>query len=157
MCNYWNASNSGCGCASTGGVSSQEVNACGSVSQGSCCGSISGCNGCYGCGQRICRDACGNIRVQSCNRCCSCRCQQSCQNCGQCGCGNNNGSSTNSQNGFTCVTFCGNASNVGNAGNATAQNSTASNTTGYNDYYYARQYGLLPYGSCPCSAGYYNT
>ena len=86
------------------------------------------CN--YGCGnswwnsgyQSICRDCCGNIRVNTnCQHCCSC-----CNVCGNNGStpeNNTNGNSTN--NGFSCVTFCGY-----NNGNAAAQGNT-NNGYGY--------------------------
>ena len=123
MCNLCNTGlnygRSGCGYNNSG------WNTCG-------CGT-----GVWGCGRQwICRDCCGNIRVN-----------QGYQN--TCGCHNscgNGGNTTQNGNGntgrFTCVTFCG-------VGNNTA--TTAANT---GDLYYARQYGLYPYGynrGCGCT------
>ncbi|MBR2646421.1 MAG: hypothetical protein IKD47_02555 [Clostridia bacterium] len=92
--------------------------------------------------QRVCRDACGNIRCnQSCTNCCHyCPCNQCC------GCGNNGNMGNNGNTGttddttgntgnggFTCVTFCGNTNAAAVARSATTAN--------YADGYYARSYG----------------
>ena len=120
------------------------------------CGGYSGCSSSsnygynYGCsnglfslsGQRVCRDACGNLRVQNgcCNSCHSCNsCHCGCNCCGSNGSnGSNSGTSGNTtgngSGGFTCVTFCGNSTN------STAQ--TTSTTSDVWDAYYSRQYGL---------------
>lgn len=109
-----------------------------------------GCGNCGGwnwfgnaCGtQRVCRDCCGNLRVQNVTGCC-------CHRCNQCQCngtgndtgtaGNGNGTGTNG--GFRCITICG-------------ANNTTQTTAGvdYGEAYYAQQYGLG--GGCCNRCGY---
>ena len=108
----------------------------------SACGYNNGYNA-FGCGrQTICRDCCGNIRVNQCR-------QSSCFSCHHpCYCNGNTGNGGVAQNGngqpcgrFTCVTFCG-------------VNSNTTATANGGDLYYARQYGLYPYGynrGCGCT------
>ena len=123
MCNYYTGFNfgqSGCGC------NTSTYNTCGG-----------GCGGCAR--QTICRDCCGNIRInQPYQPCCHNHC-----------CGSvNGGTGTATQNGngqtnghFTCLSFCGVNNNVTPTANA-------------GDLYYARQYGLYPFGchrSCGCT------
>ena len=92
--------------------------------------------------QRVCRDACGNLRVYT----CECYCHQ----CG-CGCngvtGNDNttGNGNTGTNGFGCITLCG-------LTNPTGTTTTA--TTANGDGYYARQYGLTNGRNGGCSCGY---
>lgn len=129
MCNVWN------------------TNACGY----GCCNTNNWLNTLFGnTTQSICRDCCGNIRVNQCqNTCCGCHCCHSC-GCG-CGCGNDSGStSTDNGNGnnggrFACFTVCGNT-------NSLTQSNTANALNG--DQYYARQYGLYGYNNSSCGCGY---
>ncbi len=137
-------------------------------------GRCGGCGGCssfsnYGCnnglfslnGQRVCRDSCGNLRIQNgcyngCSSCNGCHCCNQCH-CGCCGCGSNGSNSGTSGNntgngngGFTCVTFCGNSTN-----NATQ--TTSMTTSDVWDSYYSRQYGVNSRGCrrscCGCNYG----
>ena len=78
MCNMCNTGYNGYGCGAT-----NTWNICG---------------GCCNNGQRVCRDACGNLRVYTCGGCGSCGCAQS-----------NNGTAATNGNGYTSVTVCGNA------------------------------------------------
>ncbi len=121
-----------------------------------------GCS--YGCGygngllntlfdngtQFICRDACGNIRVRTGTNTCGC-CQNTCHCCQHtCGCCQCNGNDTgatengngngNTDNGFYCITRCGNWQTT----QATAQ---TTDTTDYNGF-----------GRCSrrCGYNYYN-
>lgn len=97
-------------------------NTCNANVTSNCRRSYGCCNGCF-CNngstfsQRVCRDCCGNIRVN----------QWGCGSCNCCGCNNGNAASNTSDNGyngygqsFTCVSFCGKGSNWSNF--ATASN-----------------------------------
>ena len=99
-----------------------------------------------GCGQRVCRDCCGNLIVYN-RTACGC-CQQLCGN----GTGNdttqqNNGNTGTNGNGvFRCVTFCG-------YGNNGVQPRSGGNC-GLS--YYARQYGLTCDDNAECAYNYTN-
>ena len=110
-------------------------------------------SGCFcGCGQRVCRDACGNVWVrQNTSRCLRRCCNRCCNSWDNDTDTTNNGTAGNSDNGngYACITVCGRVFN-----GATVQNTSAySNNT---DWYYARQYGLYPYGrrSFCCGSGF---
>lgn len=115
-----------------------------------------GC-GCAGCNQRVCRDACGNLRVVTLNGCglfsgftgtanaartTGCGCVSPC--CQHCLYGNDGASGVGVANGatsggFYCVTHC-------HQGGASATTTTAGNTG-----YCARQYDMAN-GRCGCSS-----
>lgn len=108
---------------------------------------------CFGCGQRICRDCCGNVWVRR-N---TCGCAQTCHSCCQQNCCQNGGSASGNNGGngggnYGCFTICGRIFNTAQTNtNATTQ---STQTMGC-DSYYARQYGLYPYGgrSYCCGSG----
>jgi hypothetical protein len=96
--------------------------------------------GCFGFGQRVCRDCCGNVWVRRnvCNPCCQ---QTGCHNVGT-----GTTDTTNNGNGgtFGCFTICGRVFQ-----NTVRQTPVTTEFDGY----YARQYGLYPYGGRGCGCG----
>lgn len=110
-------------------------------------------NCCFGgCGQRRCRDACGNIWVRQNNsRCCNRNCNCCCNRC--CHCWDNffnDFAELTNGNGNGCgCTACGRCCN-----GATTRNTFSGFND--NDWYYARQYGLFPGGgrSFCCGSGF---
>ncbi len=92
-------------------------------------------NSCFGYGQRICRDCCGNVWVRSSTGCGCCQQQSSCcqQNTdtSNCGCG------------------CGLFTVFGRIVSGNVATTTSGTTTSNGDNYYARQYyGASRYGCC---------
>ncbi len=128
MCNTCNTGFGFCRCGCNG---HGAWNTCNNTWNNGC-----GCNA-NGWGfQRICRDCCGNIRVNNTNTCCGC----STRNTGNNGCGCSNG---NIYGGTLRVIAFG-----GNADNATTETATNGGES-----YYARQYGLGSYrNSCCCGS-----
>ncbi len=139
------------------------------------CGCGNGCGGCNrnnGCSQRVCRDCCGNLRIQNTATACNCGnngwgfwswlndlfgCGTSTTNngCNTCGCGC--GTATANSRCSNCGCGCGTATaNNGNGnygyGNRCGCCNRGGNTTTTSDGYYARQYG---YGNrCGCCSAY---
>ena len=109
--------------------------------QNGCYNTTATTGGCFGYGQRICRDCCGNIWVRrnTCHTCCQ-------QNCCQNGGTGTTDTNTNCNGGYNyaCLTVCGRVFQ-----NTVRQ---TGDTTGF-DGYYARQYGLYPYGGRTCCGG----
>lgn len=148
MCNTCNSngrSGANCGCNNGCGCSNNSLF---NLLFGNCCnGCGCGCNngGTFG-SQRICRDACGNLRIQQCScNSCGCNGMWNRSGCGcngtwnRSGCGCSSGllnSLLNSDN--SCGNHCG-------CGSTTAQTFS---TLG--DCYYARQYGLTNRSSGSC-------
>ena len=95
--------------------------------------------------QRVCRDCCGNLRVQNVPAC-GCFTPYN-----RCGFGNgtavaqNSGTGNGFNGGFRCITFCG----LNNTTQTTAQTTTGVDC---GEAYYARQYGL----GCGCNRCGYN-
>ncbi len=120
---------------------------------GNSCGFLGGAlNSLFNNTQYICRDCCGNVRVNpchgntfACNRCSRCGYNRS-QSCCH-GCGNANTNANGNSGSFACVTYCGNYG----ANTANVNTMQTSQTNGGVDYYYARQYGLCGYRNrCSC-------
>ena len=88
-------------------------NGCYNRCGGSATLNATGGNSCYVGQQRVCRDACGNLRVYTCNCCNSCGCVQN-------GNGGNEVNTGNNGNGYTCWTICGTAFPVNQSGIGTA-------------------------------------
>ena len=135
----WNARSGGCG------YNGRNVS----------CGSTSLWDLFFGGNQTVCRDCCGNLRVRN---GCGCACCNSC-NCGcSCGCNGGSGSqneSGNSQNdnGFSCVTFCGNyASPFVSSGTQGASRCVRQGEWNGNDYTSGSSYSYNSYsGGCGCN------